>query len=214
MKPVIKAAALLVALGAVVAAVGLAYLMSTGLSARETPGALETALAVRARNLTIGWHARNLANPTQATAEILTEGREHFADHCATCHANDGSGNTDYGRGMFPKPPDMRLPRTQQLTDGELFYIIENGVRFTGMPGFGSGTPSPTSSSWALVHFIRQLPRLTEQDLAEMQRLNPASPAEIERRLLEEQFLKGDDSLAPAGKMPATMPDHKGHKFP
>ena len=204
-----KAAALLVAIGGIFAAIGLVYLMNTGLSARDTPGALETALALRARNLTIGWHAKNIKNPTQSTPEALAEGREHFADHCATCHANDGSGNTDFGRGMFPKPPDMRLPRTQQLTDGELFYIIEHGVRFTGMPAFGSGNVSAESSTWPLVHFIRHLPALTQEELAEMEQLNPAPPAEIERRLQEEQFLQGGDSAAPT--MPP-MPAHKGHK--
>lgn len=209
MRSVLKAAVLLAAIGAVVAAIALVYLMNTGLSARETPGALETALALRARNLTIGWHAKNITNPTQSTPEALTEGREHFADHCATCHANDGSGNTDFGRGMFPKPPDMRLPRTQQLTDGELFYIIENGIRFTGMPAFGTGNPAAESSTWPLVHFIRHLPQITPEELAEMERMNPAPPAEIERRLQEEQFLQGGDSAAPP--MPA-MPSHKGHK--
>lgn len=210
MRSVLKAAVLLVAIGAVVASIMLIYLMSTGLSARETPGALETALALRLRNLTIGWHANDITNPTQPTAEALAEGREHFADHCATCHANDGSGNTDFGRGMFPKPPDMRLPRTQQLTDGELFYIIENGIRFTGMPAFGTGNPSAESSSWALVHFIRHLPKITAGELAEMERLNPAPPAEIERRLQEQQFLQGGD---PAASPMPPMPPHKGgHK--
>ena len=212
MRSVLKAAALLVAIGAVVAAIGLIYLMNTGLSARETPGALETALASRARNLTIGWHAKNIKNPVQATAETLLEGRQHYADHCATCHANDGSGDTDFGRGMFPKPPDMRLGRTQQLADGELFYIIENGIRFTGMPAFGTGNPAAESSTWPLVHFIRHLPQITAAELEEMERMNPAPPAEIERRLQEEQFLQGGDSAAPAMPPMPSMPSHKGHK--
>ena len=66
---------------------------------------------------------------------MIAEGRDHFADHCATCHANDGSGNTEMGRGLYPKAPDMRLPATQNLSDAELFYIIENGVRLTGHAG-------------------------------------------------------------------------------
>jgi mono/diheme cytochrome c family protein len=213
MRPVLKAAALLIALGAVIATIGLIYLMNTGLSARDTPGALETALALRVRNLTIGWHANNIKNPTQATPEALAEARAHFADHCAACHANNGSGDTDFGRGMFPKPPDMRLPRTQELTDGELFYIIENGIRFTGMPAFGTGNPTAESSTWPLVQFIRHLPQITAQELEEMERLNPAPPAEIERRLQEEQFLQGGGNTAPAMPPMPSMPPHKGgHK--
>jgi mono/diheme cytochrome c family protein len=189
-----------------VLAAAVAYLMNTGLTARATPGPLETAMATRVRDLTIGWHARKILNPTEATVEALAEGRAHFADHCATCHANDGSGNTELGQGLFPKPPDMRLPRTQNLTDGELFLIIENGVRFTGMPGFGTGNPSAESSTWPLVHFIRHLPNISEEELAEMQSLNPAPPDEIRQRLLEEQFLQGSDPAPPS----PTMPHHKG----
>ncbi len=205
MRPILKAALLLLAVAVVVGAAGFVYLMSTGLSAREQPGVLETALATRARNLTIGWHARDVKNPIQPTPEVIADGRAHFADHCASCHANDGSGNTDLGRGLFPKPPDMRLPRTQELTDGELFYIIENGIRFTGMPAFGTGEPSPQSSSWPLVHFIRRLPRLTPEELTEMEGMNPVSPDVIRQRLLEEQFLQSDSPAAPA-----PMPPHKG----
>jgi len=206
MKAVLKIVLTIVLLVAIIAAAGLTYLMNTGLSAREQPGAMETAVATRVRDLTIGWHARKIDNPTARTPEAIAAGRAHFADHCATCHANDGSGNTDLGRGLFPKPPDMRLPRTQSLSDGELFLIIENGVRFTGMPVFGTGDPGPESSSWPLVHFIRHLPNLTEEELAEMESLNPAPPDEIRQRILEEQFLQGGEP-SPA---PDTSHQHKG----
>src|SRR5262245_59946827 len=76
---------------------------------------------------------RRRANPVAASAETLREGRDHWADHCASCHANDGSGGTSVGKNLFPPAPDMRLPATQELTDGELFYIIERGVPLTGM---------------------------------------------------------------------------------
>jgi mono/diheme cytochrome c family protein len=193
MKPVLKALALLVAIALVVGTAGFVYLMNTGLSARKNPGTLETAIAARVRNLTIGWHADNASNPVERSPAIIAAGRAHFADHCATCHANDGSGETSFGQGMFPKPPDMRLARTQNLSDGELFYIIENGVRFTGMPAFGTGDPSSNSETWHLVHFLRHLPEISEPELAEMESLNPAPPAETRERMLEEQFLKGGE---------------------
>ncbi len=47
------------------------------------------------------------------------------------------------GRNMYPPAPDMRLAETQQMTDGELFYIIQNGVRLTGMPAWGSAWKRP-----------------------------------------------------------------------
>jgi hypothetical protein len=86
----------------------------------------------------------------------------------------------------------MTLAATQSLSDGELFSIIENGVRLTGMPGFGSGTAESAYGSWSLVHFIRHLPKLTPAELAEMQKLNPKSPAEFEQMRAEEEFLSGE----------------------
>jgi hypothetical protein len=73
---------------------------------------------------------------------------------------------------MWPKPPDLRKQETQKLTDGEIFYIIEHGIRFSGMPGFGGGTSEGEKESWHLVHFIRHLPDISEPELAEMEKLN------------------------------------------
>jgi mono/diheme cytochrome c family protein len=110
------------------------------------------------------------------TPEARNAGLEHFARYCAMCHDDDGSGrNAPLGRGLFPKPPDMRTSLTQELTDGELFYIIENGVRFTGMPAFGSEPPTEAGDrlAWQLVRFIRHLPRLTREEIARIESLSP-----------------------------------------
>ena len=115
----------------------------------------------------------------------------HWADHCATCHANDGSGKTSIGRSLYPPAPDMREPSTQTLSDGELFYVIERGVPFTGMPAWGTGTPGGEEDSWKLVHFIRHLPKLTPADLADMEKLNPKSAGQIEMEHQIQDFLKG-----------------------
>ena len=80
------------------------------------------------------------------------------------------------GRGLYPRAPDMRLPATQSLSDGELFYIIENGVRLTGMPAWSSHEAK--DDSWHLVHFIRHLPKLTPAEVEEMKTLNPKAPDE------------------------------------
>ncbi|MCI0567370.1 MAG: c-type cytochrome, partial [Acidobacteria bacterium] len=115
-----------------------AYL-SHGLSARDTPLPIEAFVARRLRHFAIPREGRLTRNPIPLTPDALAEGMAHFADHCAGCHANDGSGETEMGQNLYPKAPDMRLPETQRLSDGELFYIIQNGVRFTGMPAWGTG---------------------------------------------------------------------------
>src|SRR5262245_19367202 len=125
------AAVLVALLGGVI---GLAVMLQRGFSARNQPMAVETFGARRLRHLAVPRSARAAKNPMKATSEVLAEARAHFADHCAGCHANDGSGQTEIGQNLYPKAPDMRQSETQSLSDGELFYIIHNGIRFTGMP--------------------------------------------------------------------------------
>ena len=146
-------------------------------SANGEPTRLESEVALRLRHLAIPADQRAKNNPLEATADNLHEGLEHFADHCALCHANSGAGDTPIGRGLYPKPPILREARTQSLSDGELFAIIQNGIRFTGMPAFAD---HDATDAWRLVQFIRHLPKLTPQELAEMEKLNPRAPAEAE----------------------------------
>jgi len=191
-KTSILRSALLLAVFAVMMGVAVGvYFITVGVSARSSPGALETSAARALRGVAVRMRTRGLTNPIPVSEEILAEGRAHFADHCASCHGNDGGGNTEMGRGLYPRAPDMRLPATQNLSDGELFYIIENGVRLTGMPGWSTGTASGEESTWHLVHFIRHLPRLTADELERMEELNPRSPVEIREEIKEEEFLKG-----------------------
>jgi len=127
-----------------------------------------------------------------ATAEMLGQASHHWADHCATCHANNGSGETEIGRNLYPKVPDMRLPETQSLSDGELYYIIRNGVRMTGMPAWGKAEDGDLDhETWMLVAFIRHLPQLTVEEEKAMEQFNPKSAAEREEEQQEEDFLNG-----------------------
>ena len=129
-----------------------------GLSARRTAWPGEAALARAARAWTLPAPYRAMRNPVEASPEALRAGMEHWADHCAVCHDNDGRGRTEVGRGLFPPAPDMQAPATQRLSDGALFYAIEQGVPLTGMPAWSTGTEDGERASWELVLFIRHLP--------------------------------------------------------
>src|SRR5580704_6417421 len=162
------------ALLAVIVLGGGAFLMGAhGFSAREQPGVLERWTARRARSMALPAAAKDQTNPFGDTPEVLADARAHWADHCAACHANNGSGETEMGKHMYPPAPDMRRADTQDLSDGELFYIIQNGIRLTGMPAWGSGSKHDNQDSWKLVRFIRHLPKLTTEEEAEMQEMNP-----------------------------------------
>jgi len=162
-----------------------------GFTSRAAPSSLEARLMRGARHWATPTAVRREANPVAATDELLHEAMTHWADHCATCHANDGSGRASMGRSLYPPVPEMRSADTQGLTDGELFYIIERGVPFTGMPAWGSGMADGERQSWGLVRFIRHLPQLSDKELMEMAQLNPKSAAQIEQERRIEDFLKG-----------------------
>jgi mono/diheme cytochrome c family protein len=168
----------------------------SGFSAKADPHPLEVFVARQVRHLAIPFEQRNKANPVPVAPEILADARAHFADHCANCHANDGSGKTTIGQNVFPKAPDLRLRETQSMTDGGIFFVIHNGIRFTGMPAFGEGNPEEDLESWKLVHFIRHLPDLTTAELEEMKGLNPKTKRQLEEEAIRARFLQGDDSAA------------------
>lgn len=174
---------------AVVIAAGVLFFRG-GVSSRGTPSAMETMAAREIRHMAIPAKARKQQNPVPRSPENVLDGMLHFADHCAICHGNDGSADTMIGKGLYPKPPDLRQEQTQKLSDGEVFWIIENGVRFTGMPAFG-GQHGGQEDSWKLVQFIRHLPQLTPEERMEMERNNPKGPEDREEEQQEQEFLKG-----------------------
>ena len=178
---------------------GAGWFWARGIDTRDDPSAIESAAASAARRLMIPSADRRRSNPEPATTDNLRSGLEHWADHCAICHGNDGSGDTPIGRALYPRAPDMRLTSTQELSDGELFYIIENGVKLTGMPAWGTGTAEGERSSWHLVQFIRRLPALSAAEIAAMEELNPRSAAEWRAIDEERRFLAGEPPVPPAG---------------
>jgi mono/diheme cytochrome c family protein len=201
-----KAIGFVLLLGLAAGAVMLVRTVRSGLSAHEEPPLVEVVLARTLRRLAVPSELRGRKNPVPLTSEVLAEGKAHFADHCAACHGNDGKGQTAMGPNFYPKVPDMTLPETQSQSDGALFATIENGIRLTAMPAWGDGTAESAYGSWTLVHFIRQLPRLTEQDLQEMKSLNPKTRAEWEAEEEERKFMDGEEQ--PAAAAPPTAHSH------
>jgi mono/diheme cytochrome c family protein len=142
---------------------------------------METIFVDSVRDLAVPRSAKGEKNPVPATPETLARGRRSFAEECALCHGNDGRGQTELGRWMFPPPPDLRT--VSDLTDGEIHHVIENGIRFSGMPAFGRpGDPEMSREHWEIVVFIRHLPHQTGAEVEEMRRYNPRLPPESGER--------------------------------
>ena len=189
LQPVVRGLIVVAAVAAAIAA-GVFYFVRQGFSSRPAPGAAETLIATTLRTASIPDRYKEMRNPVDCSPQVFDEAGAHWADHCATCHANDGSGNTLLGKTMYPRPPDMRLAGTQGQSDGELYYTINNGVRLTGMPAFGDPGDNDTAS-WKLVCFIRRIPKLTSDEIDVLKTLNPKTPEDLEEERQEREFLNG-----------------------
>jgi mono/diheme cytochrome c family protein len=153
----------LVVLLVVVWIVAYSRIRAGGLSADAEPGAVERGIATRLVRLSIPADAQQQKNPFSAEPGAWRAAADHYGDHCAICHGSDGHGRTDMGENMYPKVPDLADPAIQGLSDGALFSIIQNGIRWTGMPAWKrEHVPDDT---WKLVSFIRKVPTLSSEEL-------------------------------------------------
>ena len=154
-----------------VAALAAGYAASVirhGFSAADQPSEIEKVTARAVRNLGIPRAARAQKNPWTASPDLLKEAQENFNNHCAGCHGEKGDGRSGVGENLYPKAPDLRQPETQSLTDGEIHYIIQNGVRLTGMPALGNPHGGQdANAAWKLVLVVRSLAGMTPQERGE-----------------------------------------------
>ena len=156
-------------------AVGYAlYSMHRGFRATDNPSPLERIVARTLRNWAIPGGARMEKNPWPATAANLSAGREEFMARCSSCHGIDGSGRTRIGTALYPRAPDLRDALTQRLTDGEIHYLVEGGIRLTGMPGWQNAHLAPDEDGWRLVLFIRSLGSVVPNGSRQISMLAPA----------------------------------------
>ena len=129
-----------------------------GCTAGTHPSQDETSLANAAKDVAIPLEAGKKANPLPETDEVVSQGQEVFLGSCAQCHGADARGDTNVGRHMDPPAMDLTSSHVQHWSDAELFWIIQNGVRLTGMPAWHSSISE--NDTWKLARFIHQIPRL------------------------------------------------------
>jgi mono/diheme cytochrome c family protein len=129
-----------------------------GCTAGKPPSQAESSLANAAKDVAIPLEAGKKKNPLPDTDEVVSQGREVFLGSCAQCHGADAHGDTNVGRNMTPPAMDLSSSHVQHWSDAELFWIIQNGVRLTGMPAWRSSISE--NDSWKLTHFIHNLHRM------------------------------------------------------
>jgi mono/diheme cytochrome c family protein len=201
--------AILISFGALLTGCALyaGHMVRQGFSTRTPPSNVEAIMATTMLEASVPARYKTMRNPVAATPEAIHDGLAHYADHCAVCHANNGSGQSMIGKTMYPRPPNLAGKETQSMSDGEIYYPIQYGIRLSGMPAFGEPVDTD-EESWKLVAFVRHLPKLNPEEEREMEHLNPKGPDEWQEEKAEEQFL---DSGEPPAK--TSTPHHlKGHR--
>ena len=191
--------------GAIVAVV-----FATGaydVAATKPPSRWETRIATFALNRSVLRRAPGTRNPMPATPETLRDGLGHYRENCVTCHGAPGVDPSEIGQGLNPPAPDLTLPRVQARPDGEMFWIVSNGIRSTGMPAF-----SPTHKTeeiWKIVAFLKHLPEIG----AEEQKVLRAGGEEAEHHHEESEAPPAGAAAAPPPTPHTHPPGTPSHKL-
>jgi mono/diheme cytochrome c family protein len=121
-----------------------------------SPGGMEHSVVWEMKqNLTVG--GKFVKNPLPVSQAAIQEGGEHFQRHCQVCHGLDGHNTgVPFASKMDPPVPDLGSADVQGYSDGQLKWIVENGVSPSGMPGW-KGILSD-EQMWQIVHYLRHLP--------------------------------------------------------
>jgi len=135
---------------------------SYDVSAVKRPSKIEERLAGFALNKAVAKRAPKTKNPMPVEAATWSAALPRYRELCVTCHGAPGVDASEIGEGLNPPPPDLTLPRVQARPDGELFWIVTNGIRTTGMPAFGP-THKP-EEIWKIVALLRHLPELSSEE--------------------------------------------------
>ncbi|HYR79920.1 MAG TPA: cytochrome c [Candidatus Dormibacteraeota bacterium] len=196
----------LMLIGALIVALILIFLIlpSINWSATRKPGQLETRLADYVMSNWVGRHAAKQTNPINPTPENLKAGQGDFEEHCATCHGLDGSGENGENRfeaDFYPPVPKL-TEVAQEWSDGELYFIISNGIALSGMPAFGKKHDS--KDIWGMVLWVRHLAQLSPAEKAALESRAHMS-TEQHQKMMEESHPQETQPHNPA---PSAEPEH------
>ena len=168
--------------------------------ASRKPGQLETKMADYVTSEWVRRHAAKQTNPLNPTPENLKAGQGDFEEHCATCHGLDGSGENRFEADFYPAV--AKLTDVRDLSDGELYFIIANGIPMTGMPGFGEHHDS--KDIWGMVLWVRHLAQLSAAEKAALESRVHMS-AEQHRKMMEESH---PGEVQPSSPKPGAASEH------
>lgn len=133
---------------------------SRGFNSRAEPPKLEDSVAMAVHDSSIPERYQKMKNPLATGSINLVEAETHYEEHCAVCHGDSGNGEPKFHGLMYPRPTNLLSDDTQQMSDGEIYFIIKQGIRYSGMPAFGK-PGDDDEHAWKMVAYVRHLPKLT-----------------------------------------------------
>ena len=120
-----------------------------------------------ARENSVAFHSKGIVSPSLKSEKLVDLGFPHFHEMCRLCHGAPGSPRLEFAEGLYPHPPSLVSKDVQQdLGDAELFWVVKNGLKMTGMPSFGK--THTEEQLWGIVAFLRRLPDLTPEEYGTM----------------------------------------------
>jgi len=176
---------MMILIGAVIAAlIMIVFLLLPSINwpATRKPGQLESRLADYVTSNWIRRHAAKQTNPISPTPENLKAGQGDFEEHCANCHGLDGGGENRFEADFYP-PVAKLTEDAQEWSDGELYFIIANGIPMTGMPGFGEHHDS--KDIWGMILWVRHLAQLSPPEKAALESRAHMSTEEHQKMMEE-----------------------------
>ncbi len=115
-----------------------------------------------ARDQSIHFHSREIQAPPLKDPKMAKGGFKEFHEMCRQCHGAPGQQKAEFAQGLYPNPPDLTSKEMKGLDERELYWVVKNGIKMSGMPGFG-----PTHEEeelWAIVAFLKQLPGIQAKE--------------------------------------------------
>jgi hypothetical protein len=125
-------------------------------SAITEPGRMETYLATEAKHFLVRRASRTAIPPAANLQASITGADILYGMECGACHGLNVPKEMNLGGWMYPRGADLTSPEVQRYSDRELFWIVKNGIRMSGMPAFGKGETD--EHIWKLVQYLRTLP--------------------------------------------------------
>lgn len=134
-------------------------------AATNSPSAAEATIAKFAVDRSMAWRVRDTANPFAGDKQAAASGFHHYADTCLACHGAPDVPPKEFAKGLNPPAPNLTNSLSTR-SDAELFWIVKNGIRMTGMPALG---PTHTDNDiWKIVSFVRSLPDLSDEQRTQL----------------------------------------------